>query len=204
MKYLVLFLAVVWGFVCTVQAADVLGQVYGARVSECIQDTNVDTFTTTLDAQAAAAQKVVPLTATADLEATDWIVIDPTGAANGPEACYIASVSAGVSVTCTDDLVATHASGQTANLTNRLPKTGSGFKVRHRYRMTCLNTGFTAGVPCEVIFGAATVDAGSVVGEIFPGSALIAPDRIFAINSNGRFLSVVAADDTTVTICPMD
>jgi len=179
-------------------------QVYGGVVSDCYVDVNVDTFTTTLDAEAAAGQKVVPLTATTDLEATDVIVIDPAGAANGPEACYIASVSAGVSATCTDNLAATHASGQTANLTNRLPKTGSGFTINARVRLGCVTTAMTAGVPCEVIFGGATIDATTATGDIIPGAAALADTRVYAIRTAGRFVSVLAADDTTVYACQMD
>ena len=185
-------------------ADNILSQVYGAVTSNCYVDTNVDTFTTTSDAEAASGQKVVPLTATADLEATDWIVLDPAGAGTGPEACYIASVSGGISVTCTDNLSNTHASGITVNLTNRLPKTGSGFATGARVRLGCVTTAMSAGVPCEVKFGAATVDATYETGDIIPGAAGLADTRIYAIRGNGRFLSVLAADDTTVYACQMN
>jgi len=65
---------------------------------------------TTLDAAAAAAQKVIPLTATTGFVATDYCLIR-TAARTDFEVVQIASVSAGVSVTAENNLIYSYASG---------------------------------------------------------------------------------------------
>jgi len=67
---------------------------------------------TTLDAGAAAAQKVIPLTATTAFAATDVCLIRSADRTKY-EIVVIASVSAGVSVTATDNLVYTYTAADT-------------------------------------------------------------------------------------------
>jgi len=69
-----------------------------------------DVANTTLDGAAAAAQKVIPLTATTSL-AADNICFIETAADNQFEIVEIASVSAGVSVTAKSNLNQAYASG---------------------------------------------------------------------------------------------
>jgi len=67
---------------------------------------------TTLDAAAAAAQKVIPLTSTADLSVDDVCFIRSADRTKY-EIVVIASISAGVSVTVDDNLIYAYASGDT-------------------------------------------------------------------------------------------
>ena len=68
------------------------------------------TFNSTLDGAAAAAQKVIPLTATTGLTVGDICVIE-TDADDQFEIVEIASISAGVSITAEDNLKQAYASG---------------------------------------------------------------------------------------------
>jgi len=72
-----------------------------------------DVANTTLDSAAAAAQAVVPLTATTNLAADDICLIRAEDEDNEFEAVKILSVSAGVSVTLTEDLAFSYSSGDT-------------------------------------------------------------------------------------------
>ena len=67
---------------------------------------------TTFDGGAAAAQKVCPVAATAAFATSD-VVLVRTAARTSYEIGVIASISAGVSVTMTDNLYFTYASGDT-------------------------------------------------------------------------------------------
>ena len=66
---------------------------------------------TTLDAAAAAGQKVIPLTATAAFAVDDYCLIRANDTDDEFEIVKIASISAGVSVTAVDNLKFTYASG---------------------------------------------------------------------------------------------
>lgn len=182
---------------------DEAARIWGARISTCIQDTDVDTFTTTVDADSASGQKNLYLTSTADLTATDWVVANPGGVRE--EACYVASVAAGDYVTCTDNLVFTHTAvqGDTVHLTNRLPKTGTGLLPERRYKITCHDATYQ-GVTCELIFGGPTVDAENVIGESLFGSAIYPATNTYLVHGAGRFVSFFAVDNTIVDVCLWD
>jgi len=69
-----------------------------------------NTVDTTLDAAAASAQKVIPLTTTTGLTAGDYAIIK-TAANDSRELVEIDTISAGISVTAVDNLVGSYASG---------------------------------------------------------------------------------------------
>ncbi len=69
------------------------------------------TGNTTLDAAAAAAQKVVPLTGTGDFSVGDYCLIRADDNDDEFEIVEIASISAGVSITTVDNLVNSYTSG---------------------------------------------------------------------------------------------
>ena len=73
---------------------------------------SANTFNSTLDAAAAAGQKVVPLTATSGLAADDVCLIE-TAATDQFEIVEIASISAGVSITAKANLKQPYVSGAT-------------------------------------------------------------------------------------------
>ena len=71
------------------------------------------TASTTLDASAAAAQKVVPLTSTAGISAGDWLFIKAVDSDDELEVFQVDSVSSGVSVTSETNLIYSYTSGDT-------------------------------------------------------------------------------------------
>lgn len=68
------------------------------------------TGNTTLDAAAAAGQKVIPVTATAGFSAGDECLIRAEDSDNEFEIVIIASISAGMSITATDNLIFSYTS----------------------------------------------------------------------------------------------
>ena len=75
----------------------------------CVADTTSDV--TTLDALAASAQAIVPVTDTSIFNIDDWVVIDPENTGAGPEFGQVRSVNLGVSITLSANLGVTHNSG---------------------------------------------------------------------------------------------
>lgn len=71
----------------------------------------------TLDAAAAADQKVVPCAATADLTIGDWVYVADDGGAAGSEWAKVGSISAGVSFSTVDDLTNAFTSGEDVFIT---------------------------------------------------------------------------------------
>ena len=69
------------------------------------------TGNTTLDAAAAAAQKVIPLTGTGDFSVGDYCLIRADDNDDEFEIIEIASISVGVSVTSVDNLINSYTSG---------------------------------------------------------------------------------------------
>lgn len=101
---------------------------------------------TTLDGAAAAAQKVIPLTATTGFEAGDVCLIRAEDADDEFEIVVIASVSAGVSVTAVANLKYGYASGDTFRHVDYWPSVISldaefnprkrGANYRHAFKFT--------------------------------------------------------------------
>lgn len=150
-------------------------QVYGS-FSTCTQDADADIFSTTVDADSNSGQAVLKLTATTDLVAGDVVVADADNSNSKREACIVASVSAGDSVTCTTNLTFSHtaAQGDDVVLTNRLPATGTtGFTALSRYLVYC-HDGTGLGVACECVQGTVTASAANAVGfTLFAGEKAI-------------------------------
>lgn len=177
-------------------AQEILSQIYGS-ITTCTRDTDADVFTTTVDSDSAAGQKILKLTATTDVVAGDVLVANPGGARM--EACVVDSVSAGDSATCLANLKFTHTAvqGDTVDITNRL----GPFTAGQKYEVYCHNGTGTLSA-CRMLMGSETVDA-EYSGT--PGLQLFTSyqPRIVTFRGVNLYLSTLpAADNAYVEVCP--
>jgi len=182
----------------------ILSQVYGSISTACFQDADADNATTTtVDADSASGQKVLNVAATTNFAANDVLVVDPSDTGDGIETCVVASVSAGVSVTCDDNLEITHlgASADPVHLSNRVPiADGTLLTAGRRYVVYC-HDGAGAGLACECIMGTEDVAATNVVGTtLFAGEKII----MKAQGSNLAVSCDTFATGVSIDVCPLD
>jgi len=90
---------------------DSAGNEFWNTVMELTADISASTMET-LDNAANSGQKVVPVTATADLTMGDWVYIMDDGGAAGSEWAMVASISAAVSFVTVDNLTNSFTSGE--------------------------------------------------------------------------------------------
>lgn len=98
------------------------------RLGECYVDTDVDAaFSTTVNVTSNSGQAVLSVASTTGAIAGDILIVNPAGARQ--EVCTVLSVAAGVSFTCTTNLLFTHTSAQAdaVVLTNRVGPVTGGF-----------------------------------------------------------------------------
>lgn len=181
------------------EADTVLRQVYGAISTPCTQDSDADTFTTTVDVDSPSGDPTLKLTSTTDLTTGDVLVVNPGGSFE--EVCIVDSVVAGDSVECTSNLVYTHtgADAHVVDLTNRLPATGLGLTPNRRYLLYC-HDGAGGSASCECTQGQSAVDSLNTVGPIFMATEKL----VVFVPSNKRFVSCTPADNSKIDICPLD
>lgn len=155
-------------------------------VGDCVQDLDVDVaLATTVDQNSAAAAKVLYVANTGTLVAGDTVLIDKAGTGDGTEVCTVASISAGVSITCVDDLVYTHllATADDVTLTNRI----GPLNANSTYYIQLVSA---AGAPQSGrwLLGDANVDA-ETNGGIYTASTLGQPGKLVRVPSSTPYVS---------------
>lgn len=182
-KYLCLFLVFLLCSSFTLLRMD--GKV--GAIGDCTVDADVDTAgSTTVDADSNSGQPVLNVAATTSFTTGDTLIINPLGAR--AEDCTIQSISAGVSVTCTTNLVFNHTGAQAdvVRLTNRIGPLSGGYSY-----VVQLVTSANAVQAGRFAVGNYLVDGGETTLPGVTLTALTDTGAIVTLNSDQNYISFV-------------